>query len=136
MPHLSEIPSEIEERTITGHWEGDLITDSGNTHLATLVDRKSRYTVILKLAGKDASSVNSALVAEFNHMPVILKKSLTWDRGMELTKHEEFTKKTGVLVYFCDPQSPWQRRRMKIPIDFFDNTSLRKPASNNILKKT
>jgi IS30 family transposase len=106
---IHDRPSEIEERTITGHWEGDLITGSGNTHLATLVDRKSRYTVILKLAGKDASSVNSALVAEFNRMPVILKKSLTWDRGMELAKHEEFTKKTGVPVYFCDPQSPWQR---------------------------
>ncbi len=102
-------PSEVEEREITGHWEGDLITGSGNTHLATLVDRKSRYTIILKLAGKDASSVNSALVAEFNRMPVVLKKSLTWDRGMELAKHEEFTKRTGVPVYFCDPQSPWQR---------------------------
>ena len=106
---IHDRPSEIEERTIAGHWEGDLITGSGNTHLATLVDRKSRYTIVLKLAGKDASSVNTALVAEFNRMPVILKKSLTWDRGMELAKHEEFTKKTGVPVYFCDPQSPWQR---------------------------
>ena len=106
---IHDRPSEIEERAITGHWEGDLITGSGNTHLATLVDRKSRYTIVLKLAGKDASSVNTALVAEFNRMPVILKKSLTWDRGMELAKHEEFTEKTGVPVYFCDPQSPWQR---------------------------
>ena len=74
-------------------------------HLATLVDRKPRYTITLKLAG----SVNSALIAEFNRMPSILKKSLTWDRGMELAKHEDFTAKTSVPVYFCDPQSPWQR---------------------------
>jgi len=106
---IHQRPSEIEERAFTGHWEGDLITGSGNTHLATLVDRKSRYTIILKLAGKDAHSVNSALIAEFNRMPLTLKKSLTWDRGMELAKHEEFTEKTGVPVYFCNPQSPWQR---------------------------
>lgn len=106
---IHQRPAEIEERTFTGHWEGDLITGSGNTHLATLVDRKSRYTIILKLAGKDAHSVNSALIAEFNNMPLTLRKSLTWDRGMELAKHEDFTEKTGVPVYFCDPQSPWQR---------------------------
>jgi len=106
---IHQRPAEIEERTFTGHWEGDLITGSGNTHLATLVDRKSRYTIILKLAGKDAHSVNSALIAEFNRMPLTLRKSLTWDRGMELAKHEDFTEKTGVPVYFCDPQSPWQR---------------------------
>jgi len=106
---IHQRPAEIEDRALTGHWEGDLITGSGNTHLATLVDRKSRYTIILKLNGKDANSVNSALIAEFNRMPSILKKSLTWDRGMELAKHEDFTERTGVPVYFCDPQSPWQR---------------------------
>ena len=106
---IHQRPSEIEDRRVSGHWEGDLITGSGNTHLATLVDRKSRYTLILKLRGKDSSSVTSALIDEFNRMPIILKKSLTWDRGMELAKHHEFTKHTGVPVYFCDPQSPWQR---------------------------
>lgn len=106
---IHQRPLDIEERSSTGHWEGDLITGSGNTHLATIVDRKSRYTIILKLAGKDAASVNSALIAEFNRMPPALKKSLTWDRGMELAKHEEFSEKTGIPVYFCDPQSPWQR---------------------------
>ncbi len=106
---IHQRPMEIEQRAMSGHWEGDLITGSGNTHLATLVDRKSRYTAILKLSGKDSESVTSALVNEFNRMPKTLKKSLTWDRGMEPAKHQEFTKKTGVPVYFCDPQSPWQR---------------------------
>ena len=100
---------EIENRRSVGHWEGDLVTGSNNTHIATLVDRKSRFTIILKLDGKDASSVTAALVKAFNGLPDHLKKSLTWDRGMELAMHAELTKKTDVPVYFCDPQSPWQR---------------------------
>lgn len=99
----------IDNRRSVGHWEGDLVTGSKNTHIATLVDRKSRYTIILKLKGKDATSVNQALIEKFMTLPTKLKKSLTWDRGMELAKHNEFTKNTGVPVYFCDPQSPWQR---------------------------
>ncbi len=102
-------PGYIDERQSIGHWEGDLVTGSNNSHIATLVDRKSRLTFILKLAGKDAESVNSALVGKFSDLPILMKKSLTWDRGMELAKHLEFTKTTGVPVYFCDPQSPWQR---------------------------
>lgn len=102
-------PKSIESRKISGHWEGDLITGSNNTHVATLVDRKTRFTLLLKLAGKDASSVNNALIDAFNRLPKKLKRTLTWDRGMELAKHVEFTEKTGVPVYFCDPQSPWQR---------------------------
>ena len=74
-----------------------------------LVDRKSRYTIILKLKGKDATSVNQALTDKFADLPAALCKSLTWDRGMELAKHAELTKDTGIPVYFCDPQSPWQR---------------------------
>jgi IS30 family transposase len=99
----------INNRRSIGHWEGDLVTGSKNTHIATLVDRKTRFTVILKLAGKDAESVNTALIDTFNQLPHSLKKSLTWDRGMELAKHVEFTQKTDIPVYFCDPQSPWQR---------------------------
>ncbi|MBX8803425.1 IS30 family transposase [Ochrobactrum sp. MR28] len=102
-------PSEIDERSIAGHWEGDLISGSGNTHIATLVDRKTRFTMLLKLDGKDAASVTQALIKQFNNIPKILRKSLTWDRGMELAKHQEFTDATGMPVYFCDPQSPWQR---------------------------
>ncbi|WP_444895971.1 IS30 family transposase [Microbulbifer sp. SSSA005] len=106
---IRERPQEIQERCVLGHWEGDLVSGSNNTHIATLVDRKSRYTIILKLKGKDAASVNQALVAKFKKLPKELCQSLTWDRGMELAKHAEFTEKTGVPVFFCDPQSPWQR---------------------------
>lgn len=102
-------PSEIDERSISGHWEGDLISGSGNTHIATLVDRKTRFTMLLKLDGKDTISVTRALIKQFKNIPLILRKSLTWDRGMELAKHQEFTEATGMPVYFCDPQSPWQR---------------------------
>jgi len=106
---IRERPADINERACVGHWEGDLVTGSNNTHIATLVDRKSRYTIILKLKGKDATSVDLALTKTFMTLPPELRQSLTWDRGMELAKHSEFTKKTGVPVYFCDPQSPWQR---------------------------
>ena len=80
-----------------------------NSHIATLVDRKSRYTIILKLRGKDAFSVNQALTEKFLSLPPELRQLLTWDRGMALARHLEFTGRTGVKVYFCDPQSPWQR---------------------------
>lgn len=106
---IHERPKGIESRRSLGHWEGDLVTGSKNTHIATLVDRKSRFTIILKLKGKDAKSVNNALIDKFNALPIKLRKSLTWDRGMELARHAEFTENTGVPVYFCDPQSPWQR---------------------------
>lgn len=102
-------PKLVGKRKSVGHWEGDLVTGSGNSHIATLVDRKTRFTLILKLKGKDAESVNGALVNAFNRLPATMKKSLTWDRGMELAKHAEFTLATNVPVYFCDPQSPWQR---------------------------
>lgn len=106
---ILERPKNVEARKVIGHWEGDLVTGSKNTHIATLVERKSRFTIILKVKGKDASSVNTALIDKFNTLPESLRKSLTWDRGMELAKHVELTDKTGVPVYFCDPQSPWQR---------------------------
>ena len=99
----------IENRKSVGHWEGDLVSGSKNTHIATLVDRKSRFTIILKLAGKDAESVHQALLSTFKKMPVQYRKSLTWDRGMELAKHADLTKEIGIPVYFCDPQCPWQR---------------------------
>lgn len=102
-------PASIEKRKQIGHWEGDLVTGSGNTHIATLVDRKTRLTLILKLQGKDAESVNNALIKAFRQLPPKMKKSLTWDRGMELAMHEAFTRETNIPVYFCDPQSPWQR---------------------------
>jgi IS30 family transposase len=106
---IHERMKSIESRRSIGHWEGDLVTGSGNTHIATLVDRKTRFTIILKLAGKDAESVNNALVEAFVRLPAPMRKTLTWDRGMELAKHAEFTSLTGIPVFFCDPQSPWQR---------------------------
>lgn len=106
---IHERSKNIDNRKSLGHWEGDLVSGSQNTHIATLVDRKSRYTIILKLSGKDAESVNTALTNAFEKMPEQYRKSLTWDRGMELAKHADFTKKVGVPVYFCDPQCPWQR---------------------------
>ncbi len=106
---IHERSKHIDNRRSFGHWEGDLVSGTNNSHIATLVDRKSRYTVILKLNGKDAGSVNQALINKLQELPPKLRLSLTWDRGMELAKHLELTASTGVKVYFCDPQSPWQR---------------------------
>lgn len=106
---IKERPSEIEDRAIPGHWEGDLIAGSKNTHIATLVERKSRFTILVKLDEKDAETVTGALVQQIKMLPQILRKTLTWDRGMELAYHKKFTIATNIKVYFCDPQSPWQR---------------------------
>jgi len=106
---IHERSKNIDNRKSLGYWEGDLVSGSGNTHFATLVDRKSRFTIILKLAGKDAESVYQALRATFKKMPPQYRESLTWDRGMELAKHADLTKEIGLPVYFCGPQCPWQR---------------------------
>ena len=106
---IHERPSEIEGRTTLGHWEGDLVSGSNNSHIVTLVDRKSRYTVVVQVNGKDTKNVVDAFIRKFNTFPTNLKKSLTWDRGMELADHKRFTNDTNTDVYFCDPGSPWQR---------------------------
>ena len=106
---IHERSRNIDNRRSLGHWEGDLVSGTKNSHIATLVDRKSRYTIILRLRDKDSVSVNQALTDKFLSLPSELRKSLTWDRGMELARHLEFTVSTGVKVYFCVPQSPWQR---------------------------
>lgn len=106
---IRERPAQIEDRAIPGHWEGDLITGSNNTHIATLVERGSRFTMLVKVNGKDTASVVTALCKQVRKLPVELRRSLTWDRGMELAEHKRFTVATNVQVYFCDPQSPWQR---------------------------
>lgn len=106
---IRERPPEIEDRAVPGHWEGDLITGSNNTHIATLVERQSRFTMLVKVKGKDTASVVTALSKQICKLPSELRRSLTWDRGMELARHKEFTISTGVQVYFCDPRSPWQR---------------------------
>jgi IS30 family transposase len=106
---ISDRPQEIEDRAIPGHWEGDLISGSSNTHIATLEERKSRFTMLVKVKGKDTESVVGALTTHVKTLPHQLRRSLTWDRGSELASHKKFTVATDVKVYFCDPSSPWQR---------------------------
>ena len=99
----------MAERTVPGHWEGDLIAGSGNSYIATLVERHTRYVMLVKVQNKDTESVVSALIRQAHKLPRELYKSLTWDRGKELADHRRFTLATNIDVYFCDPQSPWQR---------------------------
>jgi IS30 family transposase len=106
---IKQRPAEIEDRAVPGHWEGDLLSGSKNTHIATLVKRQSRFTFLVKLKGKDTINVVAALRAKILTLPEALRKTLTWDRGMELAHHKQLTIDTGVQVYFCDPRSPWQR---------------------------
>ena len=106
---IRDRPAEAEDRAIPGHWEGDLLAGAANTHLATLVERTSRFAMLVKVNGKDAASVVDAITAKVVDLPAQLRRSLTWDRGAELARHRRFTVATEVAVYFCDPQSPWQR---------------------------
>jgi IS30 family transposase len=106
---IRERPAEAEDRAVPGHWEGDLIAGSANTHIATLVERLSRYLMLVKVDGKDTATVVDALTAQVQTLPAQLRATLTWDRGMELADHKRFSVATDVAVYFCDPQSPWQR---------------------------
>jgi IS30 family transposase len=106
---ISERPAEVEDRAVPGHWEGDLLSGSKNTHIATLVERRSRFVMLVRVAGKDSENVVSALVRQVQTLPEGLMASLTWDRGSELALHKRFTIATDVDVYFCDPRSPWQR---------------------------
>ena len=106
---ISERPASVEDRAVPGHWEGDLIAGCNNTFIATLVERHSRYVMLAKIENKTTQTVISALIKQSKKLPNELYKSLTWDRGSELTNHQHFTLATDIKVYFCDPQSPWQR---------------------------
>ena len=106
---IRERPAEASDRAVPGHWEGDLLAGSANTHIVTLVERQSRYVLLVKVDGKDTTTVVDALTAQVRTLPAKLQASLTWDRGMELADHRRFTVATDVVVYFCDPRSPWQR---------------------------
>ena len=106
---IRERPAEAEDRAVPGHWEGDLLAGSGNTHIATLVERKSRFAILVKVDSKDTQTVVKALQRRVRTLPRQLKRTLTWDRGSEMASHRDFTVATDVKVYFCDPQSPWQR---------------------------
>lgn len=106
---ISERPATAEDRAVPGHWEGDLLCGSKNSQIATLVERQSRYVMLLKLAGKDTETVTNALIKNAHKLPQELYKSLTWDRGTEMAEHKRFTLATDIQVYFCDPYHPWQR---------------------------
>ena len=106
---IRERPAEVEDRAVPGHWEGDLLSGGNNTHIATLVERHTRFVMLIKVAGKDTTSVVTALSRHVCKLPRELRRSLTWDRGKEMANHKEFTFATDVKVYFCDPRSPWQR---------------------------
>jgi IS30 family transposase len=106
---IRQRPAEVEDRAIPGHWEGDLLAGGKNSHVATWVERHSRFVILVKVPGKDSDSVVSALVRQVKHLPAGLMSSLTWDRGTELADHKRFSVATDVSVYFCDPRSPWQR---------------------------
>ena len=106
---IRERPASVEDRAVPGHWEGDLIAGSKNTHIATLVERHSRYVMLAKVSSKDTETVVSTLIEHARRLPTELYKSLTWDRGLEMADHKRFTLATDIAVYFCDPKSPWQR---------------------------
>jgi IS30 family transposase len=106
---IRQRPAAVEDRAVPGHWEGDLLSGSKNSHIATLVERNTRYVMLAKVANKETQTVVSALIRQAKKLPNELYKSLTWDRGKELADHRRFTLATDIAVYFCDPQSPWQR---------------------------
>lgn len=106
---IRERPAQVEDRAVPGHWEGDLLCGGNRSQIATLVERHSRFVMLVKLPAKDTSTVVEALTKSMRKLPIQLKGSLTWDRGLELAKHASFTLATDMQVYFCDPRSPWQR---------------------------
>ena len=109
MISIRERPASVEDRAVPGHWEGDLLCGSSNSYIVTLVERHSRYVLLAKVPNRDSASVITALINQAHRLPEELVKSLTWDRGKEMAQHKRFTLATDAAVYFCDPQSPWQR---------------------------
>ena len=109
MVSIRERPASVEDRAVPGHWEGDLLSGPQNSYIATLVERHTRYVMLVKVPNKETQTVVSALIKQSKKLPSELYKSLTWDRGKELTDHRRFSLATDIDVYFCDPRSPWQR---------------------------
>jgi len=106
---ISERPASVEDRAVPGHWEGDLIIGSHNSQIATLVERHTRYVMLVKVKSKDSKTVINALIKHAHKLPRELYKSLAWDRGKEMADHQRLSLDTDIKVYFCDPRSPWQR---------------------------
>ena len=106
---IHQRPAEIEDRAVPGHWEGDLLMGGARSQIATLVERHSRYVMLVKAHSKDTLTVTNALKRKIRELPAQLRRSLTWDRGSEMAAHKDFTIATDMQVYFCDPRSPWQR---------------------------
>ena len=106
---IRERPAEAEDRAVPGHWEGDLLFGSNNSQIATLVERHTRYVMIARVKSKNTETVINALIRQAHKLPRELYQSLTWDRGKEMADHKRFSLDTDIKVYFCDPQSPWQR---------------------------
>lgn len=106
---IRERPAEVQDRAVPGHWEGDLISGKSNSHIATLVERQSRYVLLVKVPSKETAPVIKALSRRIKTLPTALRRSLTWDGGKEIANHKDFTIATDVQVYICDPHSPWQR---------------------------
>jgi IS30 family transposase len=109
MISIRERPAEAEDRAVPGHWEGDLLAGANDTNIVTLVERHSRFTMLVKLARRDSATVVAALAERISTLPEELRRSLTWDQGKEMARHRSFTIATDLQVYFCDPRSPWQR---------------------------
>jgi IS30 family transposase len=106
---IHQRPAEVADRAVPGHWEGDLLMGGTRSQIATLVERHSRYVMLVKVDSKDTATVTKALARKIRDLPAELRRSLTWDRGAELAAHRQFTIATDMQVYFCDPRSPWQR---------------------------
>ena len=109
MVSIRERPASVEDRAVPGHWEGDLLSGPQNSYIATLVERHSRYVMLVKVPNKETETVINALIDHADKLPTELYKTLTWDRGLEMAEHKRFTLATDIAVYFCDPRSPWQR---------------------------
>ena len=106
---IRERPAEVEDRAVPGHWEGDLLFGGRNSQIATLVERYSRFVMLVQVASRDSQTVTDKLIKHARKLPQELYRSLTWDRGSEMAQHQRFTLATDIKVYFCDPYNPWQR---------------------------
>ena len=133
---IRERPAEAEERAIPGHWEGDLLAGGKNSYIATFVERHSRFLVLIKVPSKDTAVVVAAWSKHVCKLPATLRRSLTWDRGLEMAKHKEFTVATNVRVYFCDPQVRGSVGPTRIPICCCGNTFREEPTCPPSLKRS